>query len=77
MLTNIRGFNSKKLSLKHVVNEHVDVLLINETHSVKNQRVKFEGFKCFSRNREGNNWGGIASCVTGVKDKTPCDCLKH
>ena len=42
MLTNMRGFNSKKLSLKEVVKPSVDVLILNETHLRGKKKLKFE-----------------------------------
>ena len=52
MLSNIRGFNSKELSLKEIVKkDRVDVLVLNETFMKKDKKPKLAGFKCFSRNR--------------------------
>ena len=63
MLSNIRGFNSKELSLKHIIKKNVHVLLLNETHLKKNKRLKLEGFKSYSRNRTVKDGGGIATSI--------------
>ena len=63
--SNIRGYNSKSLSLNSIVNTvKPSVVIINETMCVNNQRVELPGFTSFSANRENSLGGGIATCVS-------------
>ena len=60
--SNIRGYLSKAYSLETIV-KNCDVVTINETLLKSNNTVEMPGFTCYSRNRQGSNGGGIATCV--------------
>ena len=60
--SNIRGYDSKALSL-HAIANNADVVTINETYLKNNRTLNMPGFTCFNRNRQGVNGGGIATCV--------------
>ena len=60
--TNIRGYDSKALSL-HAIVDNADVVTINETFLKNERKLNIPGFTCYNRNRQGVNGGGIATCV--------------
>ena len=63
--TNIRGYESKAYSLHTILNEVIpSVVTINETFLKNNRKLRIPGFMCYNRNRQCNNGGGIATCVT-------------
>ena len=60
--TNIRGFQSKTLSLQSVMKvKDADVVTINETQLVGKKKIKIPGYSTLSRNRTGVSGGGIAT----------------
>ena len=61
--TNIRGFNSKAVTLKTMLKD-VDILTVNETLLNKNKEMFLSGFTTFSRNRTCSSGGGIATSVS-------------
>ena len=63
--TNIRGFTSKKKSLKNIINQiRPNVVTINEVGLRKDKKVALLGFNCYTRNRKTNeNMGGVATAV--------------
>ena len=74
MLSNIRGFNSKELSLNEIVRKKpVDMLVLNETLMKKNKKPKLQGFKCFPMNRIKSSGGGVASYI---RNKDASNALK-
>ena len=74
LLTNIRGYQSKALSLNSIVNTvKPSVVVVNETMCVNNQRVEIPGFTSFTANRVNGLGGGIATCVN---DKESMHTLK-
>ena len=55
---------NKTSSLKAIVNSlNVDIGIIVETHLKGANKLKIEGFKSFSRNRQDSAMGGIATIV--------------
>ena len=73
-LTNIQSVKSRITSLQSIVNTlESDIVVINETNLKKNDKLKLEGFKCFSRNRQNAAMGGVATCV---KDEHSSNTLK-
>ena len=49
--TNIRGFQSKKLSLQAIVeSKDADIVIINETHLKGNKKTSLPGFTSFLSN---------------------------
>ena len=49
--TNIRGYNSKRISLETIVNsKEVDIVTINETHLKGKKKAELSGFEPFCRN---------------------------
>ena len=72
MHTNIRGYDSKALSLQTIA-DRADIITINETFFKNNRKLDLPGFTCFNRNRQNVNCGGIATCV---KSKDAMNSLK-
>ena len=67
MLSNCRGFNSKKESLTEVLKDiDPDLCLLNETGLRGRNKVILPGYTTFSRNRVEKSMGGIS---TSIKDK--------
>ena len=62
MHTNIRGYDSKVLSLQTMV-DRADIVKINETFLKNYRKLKLPGFTCFNMNRKNVHGGGIATCV--------------
>ena len=59
---NIRGFESKRVSLKSIVSHiNADVLTLNETNFKNGKKMYFDGFSCFNKNRQNTNMGGVAT----------------
>ena len=49
--TNIRGYNSKRISLETIVKTNdIDIVTINETHLKGKKKAEIPGFESFSRN---------------------------
>ena len=75
-LVNIRGANSKKVSLQSIVDDpqvNPDVINLVETNLKKSSKLNIDGYKCFNRNRQNKNMGGVA---TLVKESDLKDTLK-
>ena len=75
-IVNIRGANSKKVSLKSIIDDpQVDPDMINlvETNLKKSSKLDIDGYKCFNRNRQNKHMGGVA---TLVKEEDLKDTLK-
>ena len=65
-LVNIRGANSKKVSLQSIVDDpevNPDVVNLVETNLKKSSKLEINGYKCFNRNRRHKNMGGVATLV--------------
>ena len=68
--TNIRGYNSKRISLETIVKTNdIDIVTINETHLKGKKKAEIPGFESFSRNRTHASYGGIATCVKNTHAK--------
>ena len=68
-LVNIRGAKSKLVSLQSIADDQqVNPSVINlvETNLKKTSKLNVEGFKCFNRNRQNKNMGGVATLVRNV-----------
>ena len=64
--SNIRGFNSKKESLKNVIKDiQPDICVLNETGLRGKNKVILPGYFSFTRNRVAKAMGGIS---TSIKD---------
>ena len=65
LVTNVRGFNSKRLVFQNIVkSSDIDVFFISETHMYEGIYPKIEGYTVVGRNRERkNSKGGIAIAV--------------
>ena len=62
--TNIRGYDSKAVSLHAILNQvKPSVVTINETYLKNNRKLTIPGFTTYNRNRQCVNGGGIATCV--------------
>ena len=71
---NIRGFNSKKVSLLATVKKiNANVITLNETGLKKNKKLSIPGFYTYNTNRVDENMGGIS---TSMKDDEKCDVIK-
>ena len=70
--SNIRGFNSKKISLNHIIRE-VDPNVKNEVAFKGNKKCSIQGYNTFTRNRQNHNMGGIA---TSIRRDEMIFCLK-
>ena len=69
MHTNIRGIDSKLISLGSILSlVKPSVLTINETMLKGNRKLSLQGFHCFPANRACLHGGGVATCVK-VKDR--------
>ena len=44
-------------------NLNVDIVTLNETNLKGKNKLKLEGYLCFTRNREKAHMGGVATCV--------------
>ena len=72
--TNIQSVNGQHSSLQAIANTlDVDVVNINETNLKGKNKFHMAGYNCYTRNRNGGNMGGVASCV---KDKYSNNTLK-
>ena len=64
LLSNIRGFTSKRETLSEIViNKNVDIVILNETHLPESKPPKLTNFKTYSRARIGKRMGGVAVLV--------------
>ena len=62
--SNIRGLDSKKSSLKSILNIiKPNVLTLNEVGYKSNKKVVINGYSCYFRNRAKEAMGGVATCV--------------
>ena len=70
LLTNLRGYKSKQMSLKKIVKRiKPKVVVMNETQMSGKMRVVLEPYQTWTKNREGKAGGGIATAVApGLKD---------
>ena len=66
LVCNVRGFNSKKLSIEEILkSSDFDVVLMSETHLYKNKSPRIPGYSFIGRSREKvNSKGGVA---VGIK----------
>ena len=64
LLSNLRGFKSKQVSLDKVIqNLSPTVLMYNETLMYGNNKVETDGYLSFSKNRTTKSGGGISTSV--------------
>ena len=62
--SNIRGFNSKKESIKDIVKKmKPDVIILNETALRGRNKANIDGYFTFQRNRAIKAMGGVATLV--------------
>ena len=62
--SNIRGFDSKAVSLKSILKSiNANDAMINQTNLKGNRKMKIEGYTSYNRNRLNANMGGVATCV--------------
>ena len=70
MVTNVRGFFSKKESLEAILaREKIDVACICETFMSGNRFPQLQGFSTFFRNRSSRGSGGVAVMIREEKAK--------
>ena len=81
-LVNIRGANSKNVSLQSIVEDPQvipDVINLVETKLKISSKLNIEGYKCFNKNRQNKHMGGVATFVresdVSDKGKIPDDLL--
>ena len=72
MLVNLRGFRSKRQSLKKIISiEKPSMVAINESQLTGRMKVSLKPMVCWSRNRVNKGGGGVATAVSPVyKDST-------
>ena len=71
---NIRGFNSKRISLENIVRKlSPAIITLNETHLKFKQKPKLSNYFSYDRNRISESMGGIS---TFVKNKDKDDFIK-
>ena len=66
-INNIPGVSSKLNSLESIVENLVpvpSVICLSELNLKKNKKLKIKGYKCYNKNRQERNMGGVATCVT-------------
>ena len=67
MLVNLRGFWSKRQSLKKIISiEKPSVVAINESQLTGRMKVSPKPMLCWSKNRENKGGGGVATAVSPV-----------
>ena len=65
-INNIRGVSSKLNSLESIVknlNPVPSMICLSELNLKKNKKLKIKGYKCYNKNRQDRNMGGVATCV--------------
>ena len=72
MLVNLRGFRSKRQSLKKIIStEKPSMVAINESQLTGRMQVSLKPMVCWSKNRESKGGGGVATAVSPVyRDST-------
>ena len=61
---NLRGYRSKKHSLRKIIKKvKPDVLIMNETQMRGRMKVDMKPYECWSKNREKKGGGGVATAV--------------
>ena len=72
--SNIRGYNSKKESLKYMLSAiNPNAVILNEVSLRGNKRCSIQGYNTFTRNRKNLNMGGIS---TSIREDENQFCLK-
>ena len=72
--SNIRGFNSKKVSLKNIISrQSPNVITLNEVGLKGNKKFTIQGYSTFGRNLQKLNIGGIATTIISNESQF---CLK-
>ena len=72
--SNIRGFNSKKVSLLAIIKQiNPSIITLNEIALKKNKKLSIPGYFTYNRNRCTENMGGLS---TSVKDEDKCNVIK-
>ena len=62
--SNIRGYNSKKLSFKSIVEGvNPNIITLNEVAFRKDKKLNLPGFLSYNKNRQKENMGGVATCI--------------
>ena len=65
LLTNIRGYKSKKVSLQKIVKKvRPSMVLLNETQLVNKMSVSLDTYLTWTKNRTEKGGGGIATAVS-------------
>ena len=72
--SNIRGFNSKKLSLKNIISKVTpNVITLNEVGLRGSKKCSIQGYDSYTRNRQNQNMGGVVTAISKVESQF---CLK-
>ena len=72
--SNIRGYNSKKISLKNILcSINPNVITLNEVGFRGKKKCSIEGYNTYTRNRQTQSMGGISTSIR--KDESQF-CLK-
>ena len=76
--TNLRGFSSKKISVKNIISKiKPNVITMNEVGLRKNKKVSLAGYTCYTRNRQNNeSMGGVATAVIDEENSSTIKTLE-
>jgi exonuclease III len=62
--SNIRGFNSKKMSFQSIVKGvNPNVVTLNEVAFRKNKKLNLPGYLSYNKNRQTESMGGVGTCI--------------
>ena len=69
--TNLRGFSSKEISLKSIINQmKPNIVTMNEVDFRKDKKVSISGYSSYTRNRKNNeNMGGVATAIVNEENQ--------
>ena len=63
-LSNIRGYDSKRVSLQNIIDcVQPSLVVLNETHYNHGKKLKIQGYSSYNRNRVNKCMGGNATSV--------------
>ena len=76
--TNIRGFSSKKISMKNIIQTvQPNVITMNEVGYRQNKKLLIPGYECYTRNRKNNEYmGGVATAIVNDEKSTTLKILE-
>ena len=70
--TNIRGYSSKKNSMKNIIQQiKPNVITMNEVGLRQNKKLSMRGYECYMRNRKNNVYMGGVPLLSLMMKKLP------